>query len=40
VLLERALRRCPVCQTRITQATEDRRRCLECETELWSYWDE
>lgn len=38
--LERALRKCPVCQTRITSNTEEKRRCLECNTELWDYWDE
>jgi hypothetical protein len=38
--LDRALRRCPVCQTRITRATEEKRHCLECGTELWNYWDE
>jgi hypothetical protein len=39
-MLERALRRCPVCQTRITKATEEKRHCLGCDTELWGYWDE
>jgi len=38
--LEQALRRCPVCRTRITSATEEKRRCLECNTALWDYWDE
>jgi hypothetical protein len=38
--LGRALRRCPVCRTRITRKTEEKRRCLECDTELWGYWDE
>jgi len=38
--LDRALRRCPVCRTRITNRTEEIRRCLECNTELWGYWNE
>jgi hypothetical protein len=33
--LDRALRRCPICRTRITSKTEEKRRCLECDTELW-----
>ena len=39
-ILDRALRRCPVCRTRITGKTEENRHCLECNTELWGYWDE
>jgi hypothetical protein len=39
-ILDRALRRCPICRTRITSKTEEKRRCLECDTELWGYWDE
>ncbi len=39
-ILDRALRRCPICRTRITRKTEEKRRCLECDTELWGYWDE
>ena len=38
--LERALRRCPVCRSRITTETEKKRCCLECNTKLWDYWDE
>ena len=38
--LELALRRCPVCLTRITSATKEKRHCLECKTALWDYWDE
>ena len=39
-ILERALRRCPICLARISGKTEEKRRCLECNTELWGYWDE
>lgn len=35
IFLERALRRCPVCSTYISGKTEEKRRCLECDTELW-----
>jgi hypothetical protein len=38
--LNYAIRRCPICRTRITSATEEKRRCLNCDTELWGYWDE
>ena len=37
LILDRALRRCPICRTRITRKTEERRRCLEYDTELWGY---
>ncbi len=39
-LFDRALRRCPVCRTRITKATDEKRRCLECGAILWDSWDE
>jgi hypothetical protein len=39
-VLDRALRRCPVCRTRITRETEKKRHCLECQIQLWDYWDE
>lgn len=38
--LDGALRRCPLCRTRITKKTEEKRKCLECGAELWGYWDE
>jgi hypothetical protein len=40
LFLDRALRRCPVCRARITTRTEEKRRWLECDTQLWDYWDE
>jgi len=39
LFLDRTLRRCPVCSTRITKATEDRLSCIECGTKLLSAWD-
>jgi hypothetical protein len=39
-ILEWALRRCPVCRSRITKVTEEKRHCLECGIELWDFWDE
>jgi len=39
-IFDRALRRCPICRSRITRKTEETRRCLECSTELYGYWDE
>jgi hypothetical protein len=40
LFLEQALRRCPVCRARITTKTEEKRCCLQCETQLWDYTDE
>jgi hypothetical protein len=40
LFLDRALRRCPVCRARITTRTEEKRRWLECDTQLWDCWDE
>jgi hypothetical protein len=33
--LDRALNRCPICRTRSTSKTEEKRHCLNCDTALW-----